>query len=207
MSKQKKPAENIPLDELFVSFEGKVTALSSGKAKTFLYTGLVLSVILSASSSLLFSFNLLGSWVPALIGAPAGVILFLLGLGLIYRTKIKEWAFFQIRESLSFRQRVRRVLICFVLYVLVSFPLSGFIPYGIGGSLLICLTLGSLAFGRRTPEELKLAEAGLPDPRDISEDEERDDYATPAEVSLAAEKNTEADILYDKRGGVGGKLG
>lgn len=207
MAKQKKPAESIPVDELFVSFRSKVTALSSGRAKNYVYIGLTVSTVLIVGSSLLYYFDLLGSWLPALIGAPAGVIIFLLTLGSLYRTKLGEWNIFQLRQSLSFRQRMRRILIGFGIYALVFIPLGSYVPYGVGGSLLICLSLGSIAVGRRTPEELRLAEEGLPDPRDIAEAAERDDYTEVAEGSLVEEKRTEADIIPDKRGGVGGKLG
>lgn len=206
MAKQKKPAEDIPLDELFVSYRTRILNLPAGKAKSYVVGGSILSGVLIVASSLLYYFDLLGSWIPALIGSPAGVILFLLGLGVIYRTKVGTWGVWELRQNLSFKQRVRRILLVFGLYLLVFIPFGNFVPYGLGGAILITLCLSSLAFGRRTPEEMLLAQQGIPDPRDILEREPADEYAEEPDYT---EPTPEADTINyddDRRGGVGGKL-
>jgi len=207
MAKQKKkPQESIPLEDIFISYRKRVNGLSSSKARTYTISGIALSVILIAVSSALFYFHIFGSWIPAFIGAPAGVILFLISLGAIYRTSIGDWGIWQMRERLSFRRRIRRVLIWLVVYLLVFIPLGGYIPYGVGGVVIISLVLTSITFVRRTPEELRLAQEGLPDPRDVAEEEEKDEYA---DDEGELEETDEADTVYydEQRGGVGGKLG
>jgi hypothetical protein len=206
MVKKQKEAEQLPLEELYVSFKNRVTNMDHGKATTLAVVGLVLSGLLITASSVLYHYGILGSWLPALIGTPAGIILFLLGLGLVYRnSNINNWPVFQMRENLSFRQRTKRVIIWVVVYLVLFIPLGSYVPYGLGGSLIICLALTAVTTMRRTEEEFNLAQQGIPDPRDIAAAAEKDEYA---EVPLADSEDVEADNLYydDESGSVGGKL-
>lgn len=194
--KQKEPEQPILLDELVVSYRERVLKMDSGKVKTFAIGGIALSVVLIVLSSVLYYMNFLGSWVPALVGSPAGVILFLIGLGSVYRTRIGEWGIWDFRTKFSYTQRVRRVLIWFVVYAVVFIPFGSFIPYGLGGAILICLALTAVVAARRSPEEYNLAVQGLPDPRDVAAAEAADDYAEEPVVADTTEDN----------GTVGGKL-
>lgn len=208
MAKQKKEAEPIPFDELFVNYRAKVDGFTSSKAKNLTILGIIVAGVLIAASSVLYSLEILNSWIPALIGAPAGVLLFLIGLGVIYRTKVGEWNIFSMRERLSFRQRVRRILIWLGVYAVVFIPLGSYIPYGVGGAILISLALTCLAVARRSPQEIEWAKNGFPDPRDIAEAEEKDEYVQPTEGALEETIESEADTVYydEQRGGIGGKL-
>jgi hypothetical protein len=205
MAKQKKQAETVPLNDVIEPFRQRVIGMSSQKVKTYTIIGLVVSAVLITGASLLYAMNILGSWVPATIGSPAGVILFLLALGFVYRNEEKEWSLFQMRERLSFRQRIRRIFIWLAIYAVIFIPFGRYIPYGLGGAILISLVMTCIVFCRRTPTELALAQQGLPDPRDISEEEALDEYAN----ATTEEETSEADNVYydEQRGGVGGKLG
>jgi hypothetical protein len=205
MAKQKKQAETVPLNDVIEPFRQRVIGMSSQKVKTYTIIGLVVSAVLITGASLLYAMNILGSWVPATIGSPAGVILFLLALGFVYRNEEKEWSLFQMRERLSFRQRIRRIFIWLAIYAVIFIPFGRYIPYGLGGAILISLVMACIVFCRRTPTELALAQQGLPDPRDISEEEALDEYAN----ATTEEETSEADNVYydEQRGGVGGKLG
>jgi hypothetical protein len=205
MAKQKKQAETVPLNDVIEPFRQRVIGMSSQKVKTYTIIGLIVSAVLITGASLLYAMNILGSWVPATIGSPAGVILFLLALGFVYRNEEKEWSLFQMRERLSFRQRIRRVFIWLAIYAVIFIPFGRYIPYGLGGAILISLVMTCIVFCRRTPTELVLAQQGLPDPRDISEEEALDEYAN----APTEEETSEADNVYydEQRGGVGGKLG
>jgi hypothetical protein len=205
MAKQKKQAETVPLNDVIEPFRQRVIGMSSQKVKTYTIIGLIVSAVLITGASLLYTMNILGSWVPATIGSPAGVILFLLALGFVYRNEEKEWSLFQMRERLSFRQRIRRVFIWLAIYAVIFIPFGRYIPYGLGGAILISLVMTCIVFCRRTPTELVLAQQGLPDPRDISEEEALDEYAN----APTEEETSEADNVYydEQRGGVGGKLG
>ena len=206
VKKQKEAEQQLPLEELYVSFRDRVTNMAHSKAVTLSVIGLVVSSLLITASSILYHYGIMGSWLPALIGTPAGIILFLLGLGLVYRNpNINNWTVFQMREDLSFRQRGKRVIIWVVAYLVLFIPLGSFIPYGLGGSLIICLALTAVTTMRRTEEEFQLAQQGIPDPRDLAAAAEKDEYA---EVPLTDSEDLEADNLYydDESGSVGGKL-
>jgi len=205
MAKQKKQAETVPLNDVIEPFRQRVLGMSSQKVKTYTIAGLLVSAALITGASVLYAMDIMGSWVPATIGSPAGVILFLIALGFVYRKEEKDWSFFQMRTRLSFRQRVRRIFIWLAIYAVIFIPLGRYIPYGLGGAILILLVMTCIVFCRRTPTELALAQQGLPDPRDISEEEALDEYAN-AETE---EESPDADNVYydEQRGGVGGKLG
>lgn len=206
--KTKEEEEFNPLDELFSALSRRLDKVPVGKGKQTAIVWGVVAVLLIAASSVMFHFNWLGTWVPALIGAPAGLILYLIGSGLIRRTKIGEWEIFHMRKNYSFRQRMRRIVGWFVVYALVFIPLGRFIPYGVGGAILIVLFMSALETGRRTPQELAWAKEGIPDPRDLEEVDEKDEYADDADNSPVQPEEPQADTLYydEQRGGFGGKL-
>jgi hypothetical protein len=202
--KTKDEAEFNALDELFLMLSRKIDKVPVGGGKKTAITWGIVAVILIAVASVLFHFKWVGTWIPALIGAPSGVILYMIGLGVVKRTDVGEWSLFEMKESYSFKQRLKRIIVWFGLYALVFIPLGKYIPYGLGGAVLIVLVMTALAVARRTPQELLWAKQGIPDPRDLSEDDE-DDYA---EEEAVQETTEEADKIYydEQRGGFGGKL-
>jgi len=192
------PTDPLMLNDTFNRYYGWVTGLRSGKAKTLAYGWGAVSLALVTVSSVLYYMQVVGSWVPALIGSPAGVALFLIGYGLVARTRASEWKLFRWRERYSFRQRLKRVGGLFLVCALIFIPLGGYIPYGIGGSILIMLMLTAIATLRRTQQEMELSLQGLPDPRDLNE--ETDDYAEPETTGTDT-------VIYDENDGtISGRL-
>lgn len=200
---KKEEEEFVALDELFAALSRKIDAIPVGKGKNAAITWGVISLLLIAVSSVLFHFNWVGTWVPALIGAPAGVLLYMIGLGVVKRTQLGEMDMFQMRDAHSFKQRLRRIALWFAIYAITFIPLGRYIPYGLGGAILVLLVMVSLTVGRRTQEELVWAKKGTPDPRDLI-DAEEDAY----EDAATEEDTVEADKIYydEQRGGFGGKL-
>jgi hypothetical protein len=210
--KTKEEEEFVALDEMFLTLSRRLDKIPAGDGKSAAIKWGILAGILITASSVLFYLNSqgilpwVGTWIPALVGAPAGVIFYMIGLGLVTRTDIGQWSVFQMREEYSFKQRLRRVGVWFAVYALVFIPLGRFIPYGLGGAVFITLVMSALTVARRTTQELAWAKQGIPDPRDLAEIDEKDDYAE--ESVEQPETSAEADkIYYDKqRGGFGGKL-
>lgn len=205
--KPKEEEEFIALDELFIALSKQVNKVPVGKGKAAIIQWGIIAFILIAASSVLFYLKVVGTWVPALIGAPAGVILFLIGLGVVKRTTVGEWSIFQMRENYSFKQRLRRIAFWFATYALVFIPFGTYIPYGLGGSILILLVMSALTTARRTPEEILMAKQGIPDPRDLAEIDDKDDYTEEEDVEPTGSPDEADTLYYDKqRGGFGGKL-
>lgn len=211
--KDKKESEFVALDELFLSLSKRLDKIPEGKGKSAsIKWGIVAAILITASSVLFYLGGVgvlpwIGTWIPAIVGSPAGVILYLIGLGIVRRTDIGQWKLFQMREDFSFKQRMKKIVIGFALYALVFIPLGRYIPYGLGGAILITLVMSALTVARRTPEETLLAKQGLPDPRDLVDEDEMDDYTEDPEQP-APETTAEADKIYydEQRGGFGGKL-
>lgn len=155
-------------NELFERYEDYVTQLTSAQWKRNVIVGLIVSAVLITAASLPFTF--ISTWVYAIVGSPAGIILFLLGLGAVYRTSMKDWGLFQLRETRSFRNRVRIFSILGVLFLAIFIPTGHYVPYGVGGSILIILVLSAITSLRRTDIEREYVKQGIPDPRDILED-------------------------------------
>jgi hypothetical protein len=209
---RKKEEEFVALDELMLSLSKRLDKIPVGKGQaTAIKWGIIAAVLIAASSVLFYlgvngTIPWMGSWIPALIGAPAGIILYVIGLGIIQRTKAGEWEIFHMRENYSFKQRLKRIAVWFGVYALIFIPSGKYIPYGLGGAILIVLVMTAITTGRRTPAEILLAKKGLPDPRDLEALDDLDDYAE--EEELPMEDTPEADTIYydEQRGGFGGKL-
>lgn len=208
--KSEQKEEFLVIDELLVALTKQIDKVPVGKGKSSAITWGIVAVILMAASSILFHFNWVGTWIPAIIGAPAGLILFMIGLGCVQRTSIKEWSIFNLREEYSSKRRLKMVVIWFAVYAIVSILVNQFIlvPYGLGGAVLITLFMTSITFARRTSYELELAKQGLPDPRDLQDLDDQDDYSEDEEDKAQTKEESEADKIYydEQRGGFGGKL-
>lgn len=204
--KKKDEVEFAALDELYLTLAKRIDKVPVGKGKSTAITWAIIAVVLITLASVLFHFKWVGTWLPALIGTPAGVILYMIGWGVVRRTSVGEWEVFQMRENYSFKNRLKKVAFWFALYALIFVPLGQYVPYGLGGALLIILVLSAVAVARRTPQEMLWAKQGVPDPRDLEDAEDNDDYAEAEEV--VQEPSAEADKIYydEQRGGFGGKL-
>lgn len=144
-----------------------VTSLSSGKKVSFLFIGLLLIAVLSAVASVPFFTDEWYLWVQAVIGFPAGVILFAVLVGIAYNTSYKNTEFFELKERFSHNQRLRMVAISAVIIIIIFIFFGRYLPYGVGGTLVVAILLTIYNLMRRTPQEVALARQGIPDPRDV----------------------------------------
>jgi uncharacterized membrane protein len=108
-------------------------------------------------------------WVSAIVGSPAGVIIFLLFIGIIHSTRLNDMMFFRIKETTPPRKRVPLVVVGLIIIAGTLIAGGGAVPIGVGGSIVVAISLGAYNIIRRSPEELAWAARGLPDPREIEE--------------------------------------
>lgn len=134
----------------------------------------VIAIVLAIAASLPLPAGL--SWITPIVGIPAGIIIFALGLGVVHSTKLKYWAMFQVKEKYSQRRRVVPALFGAGAVVAVLIISAGVIPTGVGGAIIVATALTVYNVIRRTPYEIELANKGIPDPREYSEEEYEEDY-------------------------------
>lgn len=147
---------------------------SAQKKQAFILWGVIALVLLGASVvPLPEEFRVLS----ALVGTPAGVILWFLIAGLFRETKLKDSWLGTLKEAYSPAKRKRGMFVGLALFVIIVVFTSTWLPYGIGGILAVMFAMFGFYFLSKTDEEKKLDEYGLPDPRDYAEfyDELEDD--------------------------------
>lgn len=111
-------------------------------------------------------------WVTPIVGIPAGIILFALGLGIVHSTKLRYWPLFNVKEKYTQRRRVVPTLFGVGAVVAVLITSGSFIPTGVGGAIMVATALTAYNVIRRTPYEVELAKKGIPDPREQQYEEE-----------------------------------
>lgn len=131
---------------------------------------LVIAIALAVAASLPLPSQL--SWVAPIVGIPAGIILFGLGLGVVHTTKLQNWGLFQVKNNYSQRRRVVPVLFGVGAVVALLITAGAAVPTGVGGAIMVATALTAYNVIRRTPYEIELANKGIPDPRDYPEEEE-----------------------------------
>jgi hypothetical protein len=114
--------------------------------------------------------TLLSSFIPQILQValafPAGIGLFAYSLGLAFLYEEKYPERLRVKERFSFNQRIKWGVVCGVAALGVLISLGRFIPYAFGGVLVLALALAVYNLLQRTPDEIKLYEAGVVDPRD-----------------------------------------
>lgn len=148
--------------------------LGSGKRLRWALGSLALAAVLIALASL--SFLNLWEWIYVVIGAPAGLILFLNLVGLAYFTRLSETGLVAYKETYPPARRVRDTAIGVIAFLVLLLVAGTYIivPKGVGGALIILVALTAFNIVRRTPDEIRYSVAGLPDPREIREDDDSD---------------------------------
>lgn len=154
-------------------FVNWVIAMPSNKRKSNLILGSIIVVVLTVLASLPLVDAPWYLWVQTIVGLPAGVIFFGILVGVSKTTRIGEWEIFQFKTNNSAAQRIKKLLVAIaviiMIFILVSPYLSNY--YGLGGTIITATFLTIYNLLRRTPEEIALAKQGIPDPRDMKEEE------------------------------------
>jgi len=146
--------------------------LSSAQKRTQTILGVIIILVLSTLASIPFVKEEWFQWVQALVGFPAGVILFAILVGLVKTTKFGNSEIFLFKERNSHNQRIRAVAIFSVIVIIILIFVGKFLPYGVGGTLVVAMALTIYNLLRRTPEEISLGKQGIVDPRDIRKEED-----------------------------------
>lgn len=168
MAIQKKQQTNPwGFESLLNRFNDFVDSLNSSKRQIYGIGWFAIAAVLVTVASLPLGDGL--RWVSAIVGSPAGVIIFLLTIGIIHSTRLNDMSFFRIKENIPPRRRVPRVVVGLIIVAGLLIAGGESIPIGIGGSIVVAISLGAYNIIRRSKEELALAAQGLPDPREIEE--------------------------------------
>lgn len=168
-SKEQPPIEGFGyFYDRFVSW---VKDLSPAKRKSNLILGIVITVVLAGVSSIPLVKTDWYQWVQALVGLPAGFIFFGILVGIMTTTKVGNWEIFGFKARNSAAQRVKKLLVAIVILIIFFMLVGAYIPYGVGGTLMVAIALTIYNLLRRTPEEIALAKQGIIDPRDVKEEE------------------------------------
>lgn len=173
-SKDTRPVWN-PLDvePVMTRFYDFVDGIAPEKRKLYLFGWLGIAVALIVAASIPLGQSL--RWVSATVGFPAGVILFMAALALIHTTRLKNASIFRLKEFVPPSRRVVLVIIGGVILIALLFMSSTWMPFGVGGALVIVGALTAFNTIRRSPTELELARQGIPDPRELDFDDDDED--------------------------------
>lgn len=172
----------------------KLENLPPQSKKTYAVLAIVVSLALLAAGAVI---SFLPNFVISLMGVPAALVFFLAIITFRRNRNIKTGKT-PLREKYSFRSRRQYSIIFGVVSLIVIVYLGTLVPYVVGGALLTTTALLFYDFLRRTPEEIVLDEMGLPDPRDLTE-EEYQDYITSFEEAEAEESDTpDAEDSYEE---------
>lgn len=109
-----------------------------------------------------------GNWVKAIIAFPAAVGVYAIAYGILERraalgTKPHP------KDAYSPRKRRTIGLIAVAVILVSAFVMSNYLPYALGGSLIVGACLFFYDFIRLTPGELEVQKAGLVDVRELAE--------------------------------------
>lgn len=178
--------ENIPSLYEFVD-KFKAYILKAQAKKGYLIRTILLIVLLVAGSIALEWFNILTSFLPALVVFPAGVLLFGLVYGKVLQLREKQLeendgvvpnTFLFYKDNKSFKQRTRLSLFFLAGLLVITALIFNILPYSVGCLFSVLLSCSLALFAIRTEAEEELAMQGVPDPRDLKddEDEEEDEY-------------------------------
>ena len=152
------------LDPVLTRFGKFVEQLDPAKRKTYAIAILATAVIISV----VLVFVQLPRFVHVILGAPMGLLFFLLGLAFIHIRNEENPEKIRWKERYSPRQRIKISAVVVAVMIVVLIVTSNVIPAFTGGMVSEAIALGIYNFIRRTPEEIALAESGEIDPRDLA---------------------------------------
>lgn len=133
---------------------------------------MMLSAIVLLTIATLIPFG--GQWVQTIVAFPASLLFFVIALGLAHKQHLKTGAL-TVRERYSPSKRRKLGAILAVIALSASMFIAQYLPYAVGGMLLLLALAGIVNFIRTTPEEEKMEEAGAIDPRDLGINKEEPD--------------------------------
>lgn len=147
-----------------------VTTITSGKRRSLFIVGLLIIAVLTTLGSLKLVDADWWVWVQTIVAFPAGIILFAILVGFEKTTTVGDWEISKFKEKYSHIQRIRNLAITFAIVAAALIIFGHYLPYGLGGAIMVAALLIGYNALRRTPNEVALATKGIIDPRDIQKD-------------------------------------
>lgn len=201
------PDKGVPVSKdwgfeyLFNNYLKVVGSWDSSKRKTTAIIALAVSALLLVVST--FLENILPNIVQALIAFPAAVSVFLVISAFVHFRRDEGEP--SAKDKKSSAQRFRTGMFIGAVVLVLVFLVGRFIPYSVGGALLVTAVLFLYNYMRRTPEEIALAQAGLIDPRDLTEEElaelqEAEEVAEAEKELFSDEDSLDEDEFFISRG-------
>lgn len=191
-----KEPQPFSIERMMASFKEKCLSIPSKKAKTIIIGGTLLSIGIIAAVTLL---DFIPQWLFPFLTWPIGIFLFCVGSYCVYKYEEKHPDTLTLKERWSFRRRIKIFSVLGVVYIALLLFVSPYIPNSLGGVITIAVILGAYNAIRRSPDELRLAELGIIDPRDgdiLVEDTEKEQYFVPDDENY----ETENDELEEEKG-------
>lgn len=178
--KKKQPQPEVDYYGIMISrFHKYLDANTPQKNRNLAIFWGILTVVLMVASSFPLPESL--RWASAVVGTPAGIILFFLLAGIIRETSLSDLPAFTLREKLSHKRRMNLMFAIAGGFLILMLFFVVYVPYGVGGAIVIVGVLFAYYFLRKTDDEKELDRLGLLDPRDYpeayldSEEEESDE--------------------------------
>lgn len=201
------PDKGVPVSKdwgfeyLFNNYLKVVESWDSSKRKTTAVIALAVSGLLLVASTLLEAF--LPDFVQALIAFPAAVSIFLVISAIAHLRRDEGQP--SMKDKKSSAQRFRTGMFIGAVVLIIVFLVGRFIPYSVGGAFLVTAVLFLYNYMRRTPEEIALSQAGLIDPRDLTEEElaelqEAEEVAQAEQELFSDEESLDDDEFFISRG-------
>lgn len=140
--------------------------IEKGTWKRNLITGLIIGIALIIGAELFLPES--WGWGKAILSIPAIITLWGLMLGLRYFYENKEGKI-ALKDRLSARKRKRIAMTIGAISLVSTLFIAEYMPYALGGTLLIVIMLLLFDYATMTKDESYLAENNIIDPRDIDQ--------------------------------------
>lgn len=136
----------------------------SSVIKRWVLIAVLAAVAITAATFMPFG----GNWVKAIIAFPAAIGVYAISYGILERRAARGTKPHP-KDAYSPRKRRTIGLIAVAVILVSAFIMSNYLPYALGGSLIVGACLFFYDFIRLTPGELEVQEAGLVDVRELTE--------------------------------------
>lgn len=159
------------INNVFLGYKNFVDNLGSAKT-TLAIISLLFSVGVCVFISLPFASHLPG-WVQTLLTIPVGLLLTGVALGWVYSQETNS-LIISFKHDRTRKQRFKLAIVFFIIGIFLTLALGQVTASGVGGALMITLCVCLIVFMLPTEEEIEYIKRGIPDPRDVTQDDEFD---------------------------------
>lgn len=165
---KQEPQDLLGVEKYYSIYYRWCSNLPSSKARLYFFSGVVISLAVIAATIFI---PLIPDFALPFLTWPIGVFAFLAGLCIAIRYGETHEEHITVKERFSFKQRIRILSIVSVVVIVLLLYCSQWIPSALGGTILIAYILTVVNTVRRTQGEIEIANLGLIDERDLTEDD------------------------------------